>query len=802
VESTDAFQRWLRARRSERKKSNDNGPDPAAEGLLASVNDASKTVAGLHLAFIAFYAYVAVIVWGTTHEELLRVTPVKLPILQTELSIVGFYAWVPWLLVLLHINLLMQLYLLSRKLWRLRGIFEEHRSIAPLAKTVSIFPFSQLVAIPDMGRLIRGLLSLLISVSVILIPVALLVYAQLKFLPFHDEFTTWVQRVAVTADIGSLLLLWPRLACETGRWRDWWSIGWVTMVTSLQRKRAKKQYGPVGAWTLIFTTTAGLLLSAAALVPAGALRAPNYPLSLPACLMEWPSDSQPLNRRDQSGRDNNKQVLDARTVELWSLEAVIVEALNRRWLRNIFLKNFEEPSGKNSRQSAMLYLTWVLTERGPDPWFPRNLRLTNTVAVQGLPSPKVLNAVLSDTESERRQADLELRGLDLHSQDLRYARLDSVTFANADFSGSQLDGATLNNASLRDANLCHARMQGAVLAGADLRGAKLQRAQLDGANLERTRLTGANLWAAQLQGADLASAELQGANLFSAQLQGAFLPWADLQGANLWAAQLQGANLDSTRLQAADLHEAQLQGAKLAGAQLQGANLQGARLQGADLSNAQLKGTILIKAELQGASFDASTLEFNLLSASSTGTLSADHIEKILNELKVSKPLHDAVQHLLKSRAGKPTTGFKPKRCYGLDHDAKACFRASQSAAYLQHWTKALAELVCSPDGDVAPIAQVVPTYVVHFLTSDPSPGREFVARRIADYAPEIASLNQRVGRQFAGQLLNSGCVGRSSLKTSQLKSLEALVRKTASSPVGNGDRSAGRSRSVPPPIR
>ena len=54
------------------------------EKLLESANSASQTVAALHVAFMAFAAYLGVIVWGTTHEDLLRISPVKLPILDVD----------------------------------------------------------------------------------------------------------------------------------------------------------------------------------------------------------------------------------------------------------------------------------------------------------------------------------------------------------------------------------------------------------------------------------------------------------------------------------------------------------------------------------------------------------------------------------------------------------------------------------------------------------------------------------------------------------------------------------------------
>jgi hypothetical protein len=90
-------------------------PDRAK--LLDAANSASQNCATLHLAFMALCAYVMVIVVGTTDLDLLVGKGVTLPLLGVAVPIVGFYAAVPLLVVLVHFNLLLQLRFLSRKLY-------------------------------------------------------------------------------------------------------------------------------------------------------------------------------------------------------------------------------------------------------------------------------------------------------------------------------------------------------------------------------------------------------------------------------------------------------------------------------------------------------------------------------------------------------------------------------------------------------------------------------------------------------------------------------------------------------------
>jgi len=92
-----------------------SAPDPKA--LLDAANSASEKVAVLHVAFLALCTYVLVIVFSTTDMDLLVGKGIKMPVVDVEVPIVGFYAFVLYLLVLVHFNLLLQLQLLSRKLY-------------------------------------------------------------------------------------------------------------------------------------------------------------------------------------------------------------------------------------------------------------------------------------------------------------------------------------------------------------------------------------------------------------------------------------------------------------------------------------------------------------------------------------------------------------------------------------------------------------------------------------------------------------------------------------------------------------
>src|SRR5687768_11383898 len=86
-------------------------------GKLKEVRESAAEVRNLTLTFVLVLLYVDIIIVSSTHEQLLRVSNVNLPLLSVELPIVGFYLVTPWLVFLLHLNLLLQHYLLSQQLF-------------------------------------------------------------------------------------------------------------------------------------------------------------------------------------------------------------------------------------------------------------------------------------------------------------------------------------------------------------------------------------------------------------------------------------------------------------------------------------------------------------------------------------------------------------------------------------------------------------------------------------------------------------------------------------------------------------
>ncbi|MGZ5006770.1 MAG: pentapeptide repeat-containing protein [Methylobacter sp.] len=661
------------------------------EKLLEAANSASQTVAALHVAFMAFVAYLGVIVWGTTHDDLLRISPVKLPILDVDLPLTTFYSFVPWMVVLLHFNLLMQLELLSCKLWNLDRDLPDTPAGQQVRNRLFIFPFTHLIVGRSEVWLIRWLLSLVVGITVIALPLLMLLAAQIRFLPFHDEAITWSQRLAVWVDATMLLTLWPLIASPQDSAREWWrnfsfhllghwpawfrylsALGWERLVKLIPRPRhpssnretviqPRLQPGtePKGMVFLLLSVPAIVLLSIIAVIP-GSITLQTYYAP----------------EQDKSGNAP------------FYFEDWLIRKVPESWL-SVAAYKYDTVSCTSLDMAEKSDASILQVMLGPCSWFnlglfQRNLSLREARLVPKEVSLSLLTRAIDPDKQVRDAAFKEFDGLNLQNRDLRFANFY---------------GAVLPKADLR-----HVRLQGAVLLKAKLQGV---------IGWDKTQLQGAILGGTQLQSAGLIEADLQGADLRGANLQGAALGWAKLQSADLRGADLQGADLNSARLQAADLRGAKLQGANLRETSLQGANLVYAKLQGSDLVLAGLQGAYLRKTELIGIDWSQANLDGVFIAGSSMPDWNQQQQSKLEATLK---PILDSEKFsAFQTRMSANGTGLAPGKavsragCYSdnpafLDCEYRNPLQLKRYRADALH--PKLMELACSDTAIAAGIAK------------------------------------------------------------------------------------------------
>jgi uncharacterized protein YjbI with pentapeptide repeats len=508
---------WARAKPGEVPPVAHDAPTPA--DLLKAVNDAASTGNTSWVFFLAQMAYFYITVASVTHRDLLLNAPVQLPLLQTQISLEFFFQWGPFVFVLLHFGLLLQHEMLARKLRGLNDVLAPTEGNAPgsnpLRLELSSYFFAQSMAGPTRSTLLKVLMRTMTFLTFGLLPLGLLLFFQITFLPYHSEEVSWWQRGALILDLAVLTTLGVFLTFPDRSYFE-------AFLCHIRRRPA------AFAGSALIGLSALALSFLVAVVPDGKLE--KDLLAGPLC---WKVEVKNPSEK---------------TPKRW---ACFLTAL-------LFETPTEDPTKNRPFKRSLVVMDQDLV---PDKeWEPKEPSL--------LLAKRNLSYARFD-RSDLHRADLReanLYGASLDGTNLRDARMSCVT-RKTQVPCTILTGASLQETQLEEADLFRAGLQGADLSRANLRGADLSEAQLQGASLGKD-LLGADLSRALLQGADLSGAGLQGADLSGARLQGARLVYARLQGADLSGAHLEGAYLSGANLHGANLWGARLQAADLTSAKI------------------------------------------------------------------------------------------------------------------------------------------------------------------------------------------------------------------------------------------
>ena len=500
--------------------------------LLEAVNGSSDTAHTGWLIFIGTMTYLLVAVAGVTHKDLLLSRDIALPLLQVNIELTRFFLFVPILLVLFHLGIVSQLVMLARKALEfdtaIRMLEVSDKRTHPLRLHLSNFFFVQAIAGPERSPVMSFFLHAMSWLTLILLPVFMLLYVQVAFLPYHDVMITWAHRIALMADIGMLLLIGVFLL-RPG----------PSFVSAVGHATRRHPFG-FGITLLVL----GLVSTFSFLVAT----VPDEPLDRAARMLTGAG-------RTGAGSGEQPTAL-AETFLKASADGVLFGLFQRNL--NVADVDFVVDKDVTPDEPSI-----VLRNRDL-----RNARLDR---------------------ADLHQADLtgaNLDGASLIGADLRKALLQCADLHRLVLSENRLAGSC---PSARNANLTRARLKDARMAGLDLTGARLDEADLEAADLNYALLADSSFYGARLQRADLtggvaaqrvnfAAASLQGADLTGAQLAGADFTSTGLQGAILAHANLKDATLRDADLEAADLTHARLQGASFSGARLRAASLRGAAI--------------------------------------------------------------------------------------------------------------------------------------------------------------------------------------------------------------------------------
>ncbi len=491
--------------------------------LLEAVNRSSDSANAAWLIYIALMSYLLITVAGISHKDLLLNSDITLPVLQVRIELTRFFLFAPILLVLLHLGLMGQLVQLARKTLEfaasIRLLETSDQRTHPLRLELDNFFFAQAIAGPERSRVVGMFLHGMSWMTIVLLPVVLLLYIQLVFVPYHDVAITWMHRLTLIADIALLVFIGVFL------WRLETSFFRAFLRTSLHHPLS-------------------LLLTAALL--AGVAIFSLFIATIPGEAIDQPAA---MAGSRQSGE----------TRQVFGYAVPAIAASGDSSLLGYFPRNLNVTDTDLVIDKDVTPGETSLNLRGRDLRFARLDR------------------------SDLHQADLtgaNLDGASLVGADLRAISLSCADLNVLLLTDSR---RAARCASARGANLAKARLAEAKMAGADLREARLDEARLERAQLGHALMSGASFASARLDGADLSGAWLQGANFILASLQGADLTGAKLQMADFASAGLQGASLALANLEIASLRDAELDAASLQMARLTGADLSGAKLQGSDM---------------------------------------------------------------------------------------------------------------------------------------------------------------------------------------------------------------------------
>jgi uncharacterized protein YjbI with pentapeptide repeats len=478
------------------------------EALESAVNDSATRVSAIWISFLIFSLYLLIAATTVTQRQLLLADPIKLPVLNIELPLWGFFFLAPILFVILHIYVLLQVLLLGRTtaaynaaVARVQLSPEENISLRQrLANTL----FAQIFAGSPRERegFIGWLLRAIVWITLAIAPILILLAFQFSFLAYHSHIATWTHRLLILVELAAFFLIWP-LALDAQK-----DFQWPKVRVDLKHLVALSWsfLGPYEQWHTgwpwlrprVAPVVACLLFIVVSLSIATFPGEPHVNL-----LTLKPLSSVQCNRWLQQRFDRlNLPRIDV--VDKDKL-AKIAQHTSERQLR---------PS-QGERTQTFRYRDFNCSD----------LSLGDLRRVD-LTGARLVGAILLDT-----------------------------AFEGAIFNYAQLQGAILYSAHLQGASLDFAQLQGAQLMSAELQGASLRAAQLQGASLSSAQVQGANFTVELGQFARL-GAQLQGASLYNAQLQGAYLPDVQLQGASLISANLQAAFFEKAQLQGVDFSTA------------------------------------------------------------------------------------------------------------------------------------------------------------------------------------------------------------------------------------------------------
>lgn len=181
-----------------------------ATKLLEALNTSSAQNRNLQLGFITFLFYIAITALQTNHAMLLKNSDVKLPVLNIDIPLFSFYLIAPMLVVILHLDFLLNIREHMRKLDTWVTVSKDINADKRV-KAEFVFPFLFNHERLYKNEILSFLPRLFNLATAYFLPIITLILVQYKFLPYHSLRMTIMHSVLIAIDVGCLLRLWAQI---------------------------------------------------------------------------------------------------------------------------------------------------------------------------------------------------------------------------------------------------------------------------------------------------------------------------------------------------------------------------------------------------------------------------------------------------------------------------------------------------------------------------------------------------------------------------------------------------------------
>ncbi len=485
------------------------------------MNEATKRLNAVWVTFILLLTYLFIATGKITHKDLFLETPVKLPILNVDVPLLGYFIAAPVFVLAVHFYFLIQLRGLAAKFGEYDAVLSnlpdtEHGQVERLRHRIDNSLFAQILGGPPSAA--SFFLRSVAVLTVVILPIMLLLSIQLTFLAYQNVIITNIHRGLIFVDVVMLVFYFGTSA---GLFKGASGV-LLGRKSAVMVRRLGGEFLAVWHWgeDVLLVLSVAFVAGASILGSWFVAVLPSEPSYYPEPTRAWlQADADPVHQGPSSWFSNRLVLPDQNLIEGFDLEKAKVT---------------------------------------------RSLRGRHFVS-----------AIFDRTDLRRA----DFTGADLSFASFQGAKLEKAQFdcAYSDsggFSCTQLQEARFDQAEMLDASLWGAKMMGASIDGTNLERASLVNAQLQGASLNSARLVAA----------DLSSAGMDGASLSGADLTATSLSLASMRGADFGNAWMFGLVADGARVQDASFEAAQMQGASLQKANFRGTKFQKMAVYGTDVS--------------------------------------------------------------------------------------------------------------------------------------------------------------------------------------------------------------------------